>query len=158
MAITEIVEKANKSINELFEAIADILPQDLAAAKSIGNWSVKDILNHLTIWEEEAAKAFEIWKVGIEPDWSHIDDLDQFNNKTVKERRKNNLTKIKSQLQLIHNGVIENMKSISDEEYAKRGGAPKWLATLITAHISEHTSRILEYKKTLEHTRQKPVG
>jgi len=155
MAITEIVEKANKSINELFEAIDDMSPQDLAAAKSIGSWSVKDILNHLTIWEEEAAKAFEIWKVGIEPDWSHIHDLDQFNNTTVKERRKNNLAKIKSHLQLIHNGVIENMKSVSDEEYAKRGGSPRWLAALITTHIREHAARILEYKKTLEHARQK---
>jgi len=155
MLITEIVEKANKSINELFEIIDDMSPQDLAAAKAIGNWSVKDILNHLTIWEEEAAKAFEIWKVGIEPDWSHIRDLDQFNDITVKDRRKNNLTKIKSQLQLIHNGVIENIKSVSDEEYAKRGGAPKWLTNLITTHIGEHTARILEYKKTLEHARQK---
>jgi hypothetical protein len=155
MAITEVVEKANKSITELFKVIDDMAPQDLAASKTIGNWSVKDVLNHLTIWEEEAAKAFEIWKVGIEPDWSHISDLDKFNDTTVKERRKNNLTKIKSQLQLIHNGVIENIKSVSDEEYAKRGGAPKWLANLITDHVAEHTARIIEYKKTLEHARQK---
>ncbi|MCP4583265.1 MAG: ClbS/DfsB family four-helix bundle protein [candidate division Zixibacteria bacterium] len=155
MHVTEVVERANKSFNKLIETIESISSQEQAAPKAIGQWSVKDILNHITIWEEEAAKAFEIWKVGIEPDWSHIADLDIFNDETVKQRRKMPLAKIKDQLQLIHNGVIENLKSVPDEVFIKRGGVPKWLITLLTSHIEEHAVKIMDYIKSLESARHK---
>jgi len=155
MRVTEVVERANKSIDTLFETVESISSQEQAVPKAIGDWSVKDILNHITIWEEEAARAFEIWKVGIEPDWSHIADLDKFNDETVKQRRKLPLAKIKTQLQLIHNGVIENLKSVPDEIFIKRGRIPKWLITLITSHIEEHTVKITNYANSLETAKHK---
>ncbi len=148
MLVTEVVEKARKSLEKLQNAIEDIDPQTIAMPSTISKWSIKDVLNHITIWEEEAAKAFEIWKVGIEPDWSHIAELDEFNNKTVAARRKMPLAKIRSQLPMVHNGVLENIKSVPDEEYIKRGGVPRWLIILITTHVDGHTKRILEFKGT----------
>ena len=52
-------------------------------------------------------------------------------------------------LALVHNGVIENLKSVSDEEYHKRGGVPKWLITLITSHVEKHAERIEAFKNSL---------
>lgn len=150
MFVTEVVGRAKKSIENLHEVIEDIDPQIIASPGLIAEWSVKDILNHIIIWEEEAARAFEIWKVGIEPDWSHIEDLDEFNNRTVEERRKLPLSKIREQLPMVHNGVIENLKSVPDEEFIKRGGVPKWLIILLTAHIDCHAERIAEFKKSLQ--------
>jgi hypothetical protein len=149
MFVTEVVERAKKSFEKLQHTIEDIDPQLMASPSTIGEWSVKDVLNHIIIWEEEAAKAFEIWKVGIEPDWSHIADLDEFNGNTVEERRKTSLSKIREQLSLVHYGVLENVKSVPDEEYIKRGGVPKWLIILLTAHVDGHTERILEFKKSI---------
>jgi hypothetical protein len=150
MKVTEVIEKASKSFGNLQKTIGDLDSQVMAIPETLGLWSVKDVLNHLTIWEEEAANAFEIWKVGIEPDWSHIEDLDRFNNETVAERRKIALSKVRGQLEVMHRGVLENIKSVPNEEYAKRGGVPRWLIILITQHIDEHTARINEFKQTLE--------
>jgi hypothetical protein len=155
MIVTEVVEKATRSLENLKQAIEDIDPQTMAIPNTIGAWSVKDVMNHLIVWDEEAAKAFEIWKVGIEPDWSYIDDLDEFNNKTVAERRKVPLSKIKNQLELVHGGVLENLKSVSDDEFNRRGGIPKWLIILLTKHIDDHAARIAEYKKSLNLADQK---
>lgn len=149
MFVTEVVGRANQSIDKLQHAIEGIDSQLITLPGTISDWSVKDVLNHIIIWEEEAAKAFEIWKVGIEPDWSHIDDLDEFNNKTVKERRKVALSKIREQLPLVHYGVLENLKSVPDEEYIKRGGVPKWIIILLTAHLDGHTERILEFRNSI---------
>jgi len=154
MLLTELVERANKSLDNLLQTIENIPPGNMAIPESIGKWSVKDVLNHIIIWEEEAAKAFEIWKIGIEPDWLHITDLDEFNNSTVEKRRKIPLSKIMEQLQLVHNGVIENIKSVADSEYNSRGGIPGWLKTLITTHINEHTNRIEIFKCSLQEVEQ----
>jgi len=150
MLVTEAIERANRSLDYLFQALEGIDPQEMALPNTIGQWSIKDVLNHLIIWEEEAAQAFEIWKVGIEPDWSHIVDLDKFNSETVGKRRGIPLSKIKSQLNLIHHGIIENLKSVPDDEFSKRGGIPKWLVTLLTVHIDGHSERIRQYKEALQ--------
>ena len=155
MLVTEVVERASRSLVNLQQAVEDIDPQTMALPNTIGDWSVKDVLSHLIVWEEEAAKAFEIWKVGINPDWSYIEDLDAFNNKTVVERRKVQLSKIKSQLEMVHGGVLENIKSVTDEEFIKRGGVPKWLIILMTKHVDDHTARIIEFKRTLDLADQK---
>jgi len=154
MQLTEFVERANKSLDNLMQTIEDVPSEDMAIRESIGKWSVKDVLNHIIVWEEEAAKAFEIWKIGIEPDWLHITDLDEFNNSTVEKRRRTPLSKIIKHLQLVHNGVIENIKSVADSEYNNRGGIPGWLETLLTTHIDEHTDRIKAFKYSLQEIKQ----
>lgn len=150
MLFTELIEKATRTIDDLMTVIDGMQSKEITAPRTIGEWSVKDALAHITIWEEEAAKAFEIWKLGIEPDWLHIKDLDEFNNTTVKERRRISLSKIKEQLRMVHHGVIENLKSVPEDEYLNRGGVPKWLITLITSHIDEHVEKIKAYKNSLE--------
>jgi len=133
----------------LLGAIEDIPPAEMTAPRTIGAWSIKDVLSHITVWEEEGAKAFEIWKVGVEPDWSHITDLDEFNDTTVKQHRKLSLTRVLEQLRLIHNGVLGNIKSVPDAEYVSRGGVPSWLVELVSTHIDEHAARIIAFKNTL---------
>jgi len=154
MLLTELVEKANESLGLLIQSTEGLYQGDMVIPNSIGKWSIKDVINHITAWEEEAAKAFEIWKVGIEPDWNHINDLDEFNNANVKQRRKIPLSKVINQLQMVHNGVIENIKSVSDDEYINRGGIPKWLVNLITSHLDEHAEKINNYKYALENRMQ----
>jgi hypothetical protein len=155
MLVTELIEKANKSLAGLIECIEDIPNQELISPKTIGEWSIKDVLSHITIWEEEAAKAFEIWKIGIEPDWSHIADLDEFNNTTVKQKRRSSVAKVIEQLKFVHNGVLENIHSVPESEYNNRGGVPRWLVDLITSHIDEHAEKIIKYKNSLEQAEKK---
>lgn len=149
MMVTEVIQQAERALNALLGAIEGFDSQDLTNPGTIGEWSIKDVLNHIIAWEEEVAAAFEIWKVGIEPDWSYITDLDEFNANNVRQRKKLPVAKVKEQLNLIHHGVLENIKSVPDDEFARRGGVPRWLVTQITSHVEEHTRRILEFKESL---------
>ncbi len=146
LVITEVIEAANRSITAFLELISDFPQEALTKPKAIGEWSIKDIILHLAIWEEEAAGAFEIWKIGIEPDWSHIDDLDKFNQETINSRRRWSTTKAIERLKSVHGGIIENIKSVPESEINKRGGLPRWLRTLITSHIEEHAEKVAAYK------------
>jgi|GEM_PF-1959646 len=146
LAITEVIEAANRSIAAFLDLISDFPQEALTRPKAIGEWSIKDIIIHLAIWEEEAAGAFEIWKIGIEPDWSHIEDLDKFNQESINSRRRWSTTKAIERLKSVHSGIIENIKAVPDSEITRRGGLPRWLCTLITSHIDEHTEKVAAYK------------
>lgn len=148
MVVTEVVEKANKALENLMSAVESLPAESHSVPKAIGEWSIKDMLAHLIAWEEEAAKAFEIWKIGVEPDWNHIKDIDEFNAQAVKERRKVAFPKIMEQMRLVHDGIIDKLKSVSDAEFSKRGGVPRWLVNLIIDHLEEHTEKIIAYKAT----------
>jgi hypothetical protein len=150
MVVTEVSEKASKTLEDLLAAIDNIPSAAMNAPKTIGEWSVKDILTHILTWEEEAARAFETWKIGVNPVWSHIRDIDEFNAAGVKEKRKLSLTKAIDQLTQVHTGIIESIKSVPDTEFARRGGIPGWLVNLISDHVNEHIQRILEYKNSIE--------
>jgi hypothetical protein len=150
MVVTEVVEKANKALENLLGAVESLPAETHSVPKAIGEWSIKDMLAHLIAWEEEAARAFEIWKIGVEADWSHIKDIDEFNAQSVKDRRKVSFSKVLEQLQLVHGGIIDNLKTVSDSEYSRRGGVPRWLANLIIDHLNEHTEKIIAYKSSLE--------
>jgi hypothetical protein len=149
MVVTEVVEKANKALENLLSAVENLPIESQTAPKTIGEWSIRDIMAHIIAWEEEAARAFETWKIGVHPDWGHIKDIDEFNNGAVKVRRKQSLAKIIEQLQLIHGGVIENLKSVSDGEFSRRGGVPRWLVNLLIDHINEHTQKVILLKESL---------
>ncbi|NLI14654.1 MAG: ClbS/DfsB family four-helix bundle protein [candidate division Zixibacteria bacterium] len=150
MVVTEIIEKANQSLAKLLAAIESLPAETHSIPKAIGEWSIKDILAHLIAWEEEASKALDIWKIGVDPDWNHIKDIDEFNAQAVKERRKVAFPKIIEQLRLVHGGIIDKLKSISDSEFSKRGGVPRWLANLIIDHLDEHTEKIIAFKEKFE--------
>jgi len=156
MLVTEVVEKANGSLDALMDMVEGLPVAIVAAPKTIGEWSIKDVLAHLIGWGEEAARAFETWKVGVEPDWSHISDIDDFNNSSVKGRRRQSLAKVSDQLRLIHNGIIDHIKTVPESEFKRRGGIPKWLITLMITHVDEHQRRIEIFKRTLE-TESAPI-
>ncbi len=149
LIITEAIEAANRSITAFLEVLADIPQESLTKPKTVGDWSIKDIIIHLAVWEEEAARAFEIWKIGIEPDWSHIDNLDKFNQESINSRRRWSTSKAIEHLKTVHNGIIENIKSFPESEFAKRGGMPRWLYSQITSHIEEHAAKVAAYKHRL---------
>jgi len=150
MVVTEVVEKANKALANLLAAVESLPAESHSVPKAIGDWSIKDLLAHLIAWEEEASRAFDIWKIGVNPDWSHIKDIDEFNAQAVKDRRKVAFPKILEQLQLVHGGIIDKLKSVSDSEFSKRGGVPRWLANLIIDHLDEHTEKIVAYKSNYQ--------
>jgi uncharacterized damage-inducible protein DinB len=149
MIVTEVAQRASKVLEDLLAAIENIPAALLTAPKAIGEWSVKDVLGHIIAWEEEAANALATWKIGVEPDWNHIRDIDEFNASAVKEKRKQSSAKIIEQLKSVHTRIIENIKTVQDQEYAKRGGIPRWLVNLIIDHVDEHLQRIIEYKNTI---------
>ena len=79
------LEKAWAAIKESYAGLSD---SQLTEPGVMGNWSVKDILAHVTTWEEEALKYLPlILESGRPPRYAKYGGIDAFNAAMMEEAR-----------------------------------------------------------------------
>ena len=142
------VDKAWEAFNESYASLSDA---QLMEAGVTGAWSVRDILAHVTTWEEEALKHLPlILKGGTPPRYSVLyGDIDAFNARTTEGKRSLSLSKVREQLAATHGCLIELIRSVPehhgqlapfrdlrrpDPQGDEAGGAPSGAADPLRAH------------------------
>src|SRR5258707_9964375 len=105
------LEKAWAAIKESYAGLSD---SQLTEPGGIGNWSVKDILAHVTTWEEEALKYLPlIITVGRPPRYIQSGGIDAFNAKMTEQKRGLALSEVLRQLDERHRRFFGYIPSIS---------------------------------------------
>lgn len=95
-----------------------------------GEWSVKDLIAHITVWEQrmlqwmEAALRGE--KVQPLPPGMSWDDLDLWNEQTRQESRSKSLEQIESEFRDSYRQVLAGVKAISESDLMEPDRFP-WL-------------------------------
>jgi len=99
------VAKAWEAFNESYTGLSDAL---LSEAGVTGTWSVRDILAHVTTWEEEALKHLPlILKGGTPPRYSvQFGGLDAFNARMTEQKRSLSLSEVRAQLAETHGRLV----------------------------------------------------
>ncbi len=79
------LEKAWAAIKESYAGLSD---SQLTESGVMGNWSVKDILAHVTTWEEEALKYLPLIITGGRPPrYTRYGGIDAFNAQMTEQKR-----------------------------------------------------------------------
>ena len=82
----------------LLRALAGLTPDELTTPGVVGEWSVKDILAHITTWEQRFLKALAVVERGETPDWPEAgytwDDLDALNARDFRANQERPLTEV----------------------------------------------------------------
>jgi hypothetical protein len=109
------VDKAWQAFNESYAGLSD---GQLMEAGVTGAWSVRDILAHVTTWEEEALKHLPlILKGGTPPRYSvAYGGIDAFNARTTEEKRGLSLSEVREQLAATHNRLLELIRSAPEDQ------------------------------------------
>jgi len=107
------VDKAWEAFNESYASLSDA---QLMEAGVTGAWSVRDILAHVTTWEEEALKHLPlILKGSTPPRYSVLyGGIDAFNARTTEEKRSLSLSEVREQLAATHGCLIELIRSVPE--------------------------------------------
>ena len=100
------------------ESYAGLSDAQLMEAGVTGAWSVRDILAHVTTWEEEALKHLPlILKGGTPPRYSVLyGGIDAFNARTTEEKRSLSLSEVREQLAATHGCLIELIRSVPEHQ------------------------------------------
>jgi hypothetical protein len=118
----ETVAEGDRSVEALTAGLTD---DELERPATIGggDWSAKDLLGHLTQWEEFALETIDAWRRGEAP-FVHATPkgVDELNAAAVAAKADRSPQDIRTQARQVHDRLLAVMRGISDEEW--RSPAP----------------------------------
>ncbi|HZP58075.1 MAG TPA: maleylpyruvate isomerase N-terminal domain-containing protein [Dehalococcoidia bacterium] len=115
-----------------------------------GDWSVKDILAHISGWQHTMAGALERMARGERPTPEGVDysDADAWNAKFAAAMRPQNAATVVADLRQSFANFVRAAKALPAERFGEGKTANKLLEANGYGHYREHLAAIEEYRKT----------
>jgi Protein of unknown function (DUF1706) len=119
------VNTAWETFNESYAGLSDVQLMEAGVTEA---WSVRDILAHVTVWEEEALTHLPlILKGGTPPRYSvRYGGLDAFNALMTERKRSLSVSEVREQLAATHGRLVEFVQNapghqlIGDTRFRRR--------------------------------------
>jgi uncharacterized protein (TIGR03083 family) len=116
----QLLKKLDAAWAELTESYDGLPESQLTKPVVIGDWSVKDILAHVTTWEEEALKYLPLIIEGGQPPlYTTYGGLDAFNAQRTEQKRALSLSEVLKQLEETHRRLIAYVQSVPEEQFTR---------------------------------------
>ena len=133
------------------DSFADLPAARLTEPGVTGDWSVKDILAHVSIWEEEAIKHLpHIIAGGSPPRYSvTYGGIDAFNAQMVEQRRAVSLAEVLRHQDETHQRLIDVIRQMPEEEIVRETRARRRLRLDTYSHYPIHTTAIMEWRERM---------
>jgi len=140
------VDKAWETFNGSYAGLSD---QELTEAGVTGTWSIRDILAHVTTWEEEALKHLPlILKGGTPPRYSvQYGGLDAFNARTTEQKRSLSLSEVREQLAATHGRLVEFIQSVPEHQLIGDTRFRRRLRLDTYSHYPIHAEAIRQWRQ-----------
>ncbi len=144
-----IADDLKKSHDDMLEAIEGFTSEELTRENAMGNWSVRDVILHIAMWEGEVLKALAVWRTGHDYDWTYVRDIQMFNEFFFEAGRDLSAELVLQMFNLTHTALINDVSAVTDEIWENRG-EPKWLREITVEHNEEHIEKINKFKASLK--------
>ena len=145
----QLLNKLDKAWAAIRESYAGLSDSQLTEPGVTGNWSVKDILAHVTTWEEEALKHLPlIIKGGRPPRYSiKYGGINAFNALMTEQKRDLSLSDVLRQQDETHRRLINYVQRAPEEQFTRetRFRRRLWLDTY--GHYPKHAKAICEWRE-----------
>jgi hypothetical protein len=141
------LEKAWATIKESYAGLSD---SQLMEPDVMGNWSVKDILAHVTTWEEEALKYLPLITTGgTPPRYIQYGGINAFNAQMTEQKRRLTLSEVLKQLNETHSRLIDYIRSVPEEHFTRETRFRHRLRLDTYSHYPMHAKAIWEWRERL---------
>jgi hypothetical protein len=152
-----ILKELELSREDFLDAIEGLSEEMLLQPGVVGEWSIKDILIHLTRWEAELVKLLWQAKQGKSPSTAHFSkvDVDKMNASWYQESLPRSLEMALEDFHGVRNQTIRRAEDFSDKEltdpkkYPWLKNAPlwQWIAGDSFEHEAEHAAQIRAWRE-----------
>jgi uncharacterized protein (TIGR03083 family) len=134
----------------LSDAYAGVSDSQLVQPGVVDDWSVKDILAHVTTWEEEALKHLPlIIAGGAPPRYAAQDGIDAFNARAIEEGRRRSLAKVLRRREETHARLVDFIRSQPEGTFGGQTRARRRLRLDTYGHYPKHTAAIRAWRDRL---------
>jgi uncharacterized damage-inducible protein DinB len=145
----------------LLEAIDGLTPERLLQPRAVGEWSVRDVLQHVSLWEAELVRLLAHVEQGRRPTGDALSrrpDFAKINARWQAETRDRPLESVLEDLHGVRRQTIRRIEDLSEGELTRvrpeawLHGNPlwRWVAEYSFEHELEHTEQIRTFRNGID--------
>jgi len=144
----QLLKRLEKAWAAIVESYAGLSDSQLMEPDVTSNWSVKDILAHVTTWEEEALKYLPLIITGGRPPrYIQYGGIDAFNAQMTEQKRGLALFEVMTQLDETHRRLIDYIRSVPEEQITRETRFRHRLRLDTYSHDPMHARAIREWRE-----------
>jgi len=117
-----------------------------------GDWAVKDILAHVTTWEQEALKYLPLILEGGRPPRYSVTygGIDAFNAQMTEQKRSLSPRAVFHQMEETHRRLVDYVQSVPEEQFTRETRFRRRLRLDTYSHYPHHEKAIRDWRERLE--------
>jgi hypothetical protein len=152
----EIVETLESEWEALQAAIADLTEEQMTGAPVAGEWTLKDLLAHIAVWEARLVTALYKAERGVTPDLVESGpQVDQLNAQLYREQKDRPLERVLEDLHDVHLALLNRLEAFPEKaltdprKYKWMRGEPlsRMVAGDSFEHYREHAADIRAWRE-----------
>ena len=118
MSRADLLRRLDARWQDLLASCAGLSDADLLTPGVTGTWSVKDIIAHVTTWEEEALAHLPVVLAGKRPPRYSVTHggINAFNAQMTAKNRERSLAEVLRRRDDIHNRLVEFVQGVPESE------------------------------------------
>ncbi len=146
--IKKLLKRLDTAWAAFKESYAGLPDSQLVEPGVMGDWSVRDILAHVTTWEEEALKHLPlIIEGGRPPRYVTYGGIDAFNAQMAEQKRGLSLSDVQRQLDETHRRLIDFIRSAPEHQLMRESRFRRRLRLDTYSHYPKHAEAIREWRE-----------
>ena len=147
--LLDTLDKAWQDFKESYNGLSEA---QISQPGVVGEWSVKDIIGHVTTWEEEALKALALISQGQRlPRYKDLyGGLNAFNALMTEKKRLLSLSEILKQSEITHQKLVAYILGAPEEMFTTETRFRRRIRLDTYSHYPEHTKAILAWRNEIK--------
>ncbi|HLV24943.1 MAG TPA: DinB family protein [Gemmatimonadales bacterium] len=149
MKTPQVVQRLERAWSDFENSWAGLTPEQLLVPGVTGNWSVRDIIAHVTVWEEEALKSLPIVMQGGRPPRYSVKygGIDAFNALMTEQRKHLSLREVLRLHNEVHERLMRYVQQAPEELYLRETRFRRRLRLDTWSHYPIHAAAIRAWRE-----------
>jgi len=146
--VQRLLDRLEAAWTALRDSYAGVPDARLVEPGVVDDWSVKDILAHVTTWEEEALEHLPlIIAGGTPPRYAAQGGIDAFNARATEDGRRQSLAEVLRRRDDTHAQLLDFIRGQPEGTFAGQTRARRRLRLDTYGHYPEHTAAIRAWRQ-----------
>ena len=150
----QLLNQLDKAWRAFQESYAGLSESQLMEPGVAGTWSVRDVLAHVTTWEEEALKYLPAILEGRKPPRYSMTHggINAFNAEMTERKRVLSLSEVLRQLDETHRRLIQLIENAPEDQFKSATRFRNRLRLDTYSHYPKHAEAIRKWREQANHS------
>jgi hypothetical protein len=151
---SQLLKRLDEAWDALKASYAGLSDSEMMEPGVTGDWSVKDIIAHVTAWEEESLTHLPIILAGEQPPRYSVTHggIDAFNAQVTAQKRNLSLSEVLRQRGDTHRRLVDFIQNVPEDQFIRETRFRRRLRLDTYSHYSKHAEAIRNWRE------QRPGG